>query len=75
MYKLAKLFKEGLNSIQDKNKQETMANSPETVGSVILLLLPDRRVTVEEDISEQLRIAVDSVQKIVYDDLVRYSKC
>ena len=68
VYKWAKLFKEGQNSIQDKDRP-TMVSTPEMVDSVNAPILADRRVTIK-DISKQLRIFVGTAHKIVHDDIV-----
>ena len=75
VYKLAKLFKEDWNSIQDEDRQvrPPMVSSPEMVDSVNALFLANRRVTIE-NISEHLGISVITTHKIVHDDHLAFSK-
>ena len=46
----------------------TMESTPEMVDSVNMLILVDRRFTID-DISEQLRISVGTAHKIRLDDI------
>ena len=64
------MFKKGWNSIQggDRPGRPTMASTPEMVDSVNMLILPDRRISIE-NISKQLGISVDTAHKILPDDL------
>ena len=50
VYKWAKLFKEGQNSVEDEDRpgRPTEVRSPEVIKSVNDLIQSDRRVTVED---------------------------
>ena len=63
VYKLAKLFKEGQNNIQDEDRSgsSTMV-SISKIGNSIMCSIAD--------ISEQLRISKGTEHKIMHDDLV-----
>ena len=68
-YKWAILFKEIQNSIQDEDRPGSpiIVSTPEIVDSVKVLILTDRKVTIE-NISEELGISVGTTHKIVYDN-------
>ena len=69
IYKWVKLFKEGLNNIQDEDRpgRSTKESTPEMLYLVNALILTDRRVRIE-DISEQLGIFVGTVHKILLNN-------
>ena len=70
VYKWAKLFKKGWNSIQDEDMsyRPTMVNIFEMVYSGKALILTDRKLEVE-NISEWLGISMGTAHKIVLGDL------
>ena len=76
VYKWAKLYKEGWNSIPDKDRpsRPTMVCTAEMVDSVNLFILAERSVTIDK-ISEQLKISMDTAHKIIHDDLAFSKIC
>ena len=70
VHKYAKLFKEGWNCIQDKDRsgRSTMVSITGMEESINASILSERRIR-REDISEQRRISIGIAYNILNDDL------